>query len=72
MKDENTMRYSFLIINSTIPSSCCSSIDAAAYSELGLLIICDIRAKPVERSELGCQIWWFAFREHTFKIKQWL
>jgi hypothetical protein len=32
-------------------------IDAEARSEHGVLITYDIRAKPVERSELECQIW---------------
>jgi hypothetical protein len=43
--------------------------DGEAHSELGVLITYDNRAKPVERSEPECRIWWFAFREHTFKIK---
>jgi hypothetical protein len=47
----------------------CSYIKAGAHSEHGVLITYDIRAKPVERSELECQIWWFAFRKHTFKVK---
>jgi hypothetical protein len=32
-------------------------VDAAAHSEHGVLIRCNIRAKPIECSELACQIW---------------
>jgi hypothetical protein len=32
-------------------------VDAGVHSEHRVLITYDIRAKPVERSELECQIW---------------
>jgi hypothetical protein len=44
-------------------------IDAAADSEYGVLTSCDIGAKPIERSELECLMWWIALRGHTFKIE---
>jgi hypothetical protein len=40
-------------------------VDEAAHFEHGVLIRCDIGAKPVERSELEYLIWRIAIREHT-------
>jgi hypothetical protein len=34
-----------------------SEVDAAAHSENGILIRCDIGAKPVGHSELECLMW---------------
>jgi hypothetical protein len=47
-------------------SRSCVLPDATAHSEQGVLIRCDIAAKPAERSELECLMWWITFREHMF------
>jgi hypothetical protein len=41
-------------------------VDAAAHSEHGVLIRCDIGVKLVERSELECLMWRNANRQQAF------
>jgi hypothetical protein len=45
--------------------------DVVAHSAHGILIWSAIGAKPVERSELECLIWWITIRKHTFINRVW-